>query len=102
MILGINVPGIIPGFDGFNFTFPTSLPLPTTPVSMTSLSLSCMKDCRAWYNVGQRTNGVYCVQPDWVSTSSFNVYCDMTTDNGGWTVSVNVCTAYFPTRRHYV
>ena len=42
------------------------------------------RDCKDAYSRGQRTNGVYVVQPD--TLRPFNVYCNMTTPGGGWTV----------------
>jgi len=41
-----------------------------------------MKDCHDYYKDGQRTDGVYRIQPDGKTTMI--VYCDMT--GGGWTV----------------
>uniref|UniRef100_A0A914XEN7 Fibrinogen C-terminal domain-containing protein n=1 Tax=Plectus sambesii TaxID=2011161 RepID=A0A914XEN7_9BILA len=44
-----------------------------------------MTDCKDWYFYGgQHTDGIYAINPD--GRGSFNVFCDMTTDDGGWTV----------------
>uniref|UniRef100_A0A914XDI9 Uncharacterized protein n=1 Tax=Plectus sambesii TaxID=2011161 RepID=A0A914XDI9_9BILA len=55
----------------------TFLP-PTTTSSM------IMTDCKDWFNHGAHTDGIYSINPD--GRGSFNVFCDMTTDGGGWTV----------------
>eukprot|EP00794_Sanderia_malayensis_P017932 gene17932-19721_t len=40
--------------------------------------------CSELFKSGYRKNGVYLIRPD--KGQSFNVYCDMETDNKGWTV----------------
>ncbi|XP_057586653.1 fibroleukin [Hippopotamus amphibius kiboko] len=43
------------------------------------------KDCSEYYTIGKRSNELYRVTPD-PKNSSFEVFCDMETMRGGWTV----------------
>ena len=42
------------------------------------------RNCDEIYKSGERKDGVYTINPD--SLPAFDVFCDQTTDGGGWTV----------------
>ena len=44
-----------------------------------------MTDCYDWRLNGSISNGVYRINPGY-GLEPFDVYCDMMTDGGGWTV----------------
>ncbi|KAK3751860.1 hypothetical protein QZH41_009670, partial [Actinostola sp. cb2023] len=64
-----------------NCTLPTSSSSPSTPVPTPA---PILVSCQAYYAAGSTANGVYTINPD--GLGDFNVYCDQTTDGGGWAV----------------
>jgi len=49
------------------------------------------RDCSEIYNFGRRSSGVYTVYSGRTARRT-EVYCDMWTDGGGWTVCIAFCS----------
>nr|XP_034320077.1 tenascin-R-like isoform X6 [Crassostrea gigas] len=64
----------------------TKTVIQTTNPASTISSAGVYKDCQELKINGYRNDGVYTIYPYLSIQSPVIVYCDMTTDNGGWTV----------------
>ncbi|XP_077982350.1 ryncolin-2-like [Glandiceps talaboti] len=53
---------------------------------LTNTPISTARDCYDLLQQGITVSGVYTVAPESRVSSSMDVYCDMETDSGGWTV----------------
>ncbi|CAI9619703.1 unnamed protein product [Staurois parvus] len=58
---------------------------PPCPLSDLRYSSSCYTDCSNHHYKGEQSSGVYTIVPSTGGTA-VDVYCDMDTEGGGWTV----------------
>ena len=80
---------------GYFSTQADNYALSSTQQQFTGCSYSCQPhDCQEIKDFGHRDSGVYHITP-LSAYSGFDVYCDMSTDDGGWLVSLLKIFKYF-------
>ena len=78
------------------YTGPSTTSTITTTTTSTPTTSSVMTDCYDWRFVGgATTDGIYRIDPGH-GLEPFDVYCDMTTEDGGWTTIQKFASRHFP------
>ncbi|XP_067653934.1 techylectin-5A-like [Haliotis asinina] len=78
-------PSTMPPITTLSSTATSATTTPALTTSLTTVTASTpARDCLSLLDQGMTSSGVYSVSPD--GGTPFNVYCDMASDGGGWTL----------------